>query len=140
MSELPEPLRGLALDHVAVAVEDLDAAAAPYLLLGLEEGADEFLPEQGVFVRMLEAGDSRVELIKPADDDSSVARFIAKRGQGMHHLALRVENIDEQVARLGKAGARFTSAAPRRGHGRSRVIFLHPAWTGGVLLELVERE
>lgn len=139
MNELPSELRGLPLDHVAIAVTDLASAAQPYLLLGLEADADEHLPEQGVRVRMLQAGSGKVELIAPTNQDSAVARFLEKRGPGLHHLALRVEDIEFQVERLKAAGARFTSEEPKGGHGGSRVIFLHPAWTGGVLLELVER-
>ena len=140
MSDLPASLKDLPLDHVAVAVEDLDAGAAPYLLLGLTVTSEETLAEQGVQVRMLQAGDSRIELLEPVNDDSPVAGFLAKRGPGLHHLALRVHDIDEQVRRLKESGARFTSDTPRHGHGNSRVIFLHPRWTGGVLLELVERD
>ena len=139
MNEVPAALRGLPLDHVAIAVENLEAGSAPYLLLGLEVVSEESLPQQGVRVRMLQAGDSRIELLEPLEEGSQVARFLAKRGPGLHHLALRVERIDERVADLEREGARFTSDAPRPGHGGSRVIFLHPKWTGGVLLELVER-
>lgn len=140
MNDLPSELRGLPLDHVAIAVNDLDSASQPYLLLGLEAAADELLAEQGVRVRMLQAGTGKVELIAPTGRDSALARFLEKRGAGLHHLALRVEEIEVQVERLKAAGARFTSETPREGHGGSRVIFLHPSWTGGVLLELVERE
>ena len=140
MSDLPTSLKGLPLDHVAIAVEDLDSGAAPYLLLGLTVTSQETLPEQGVRVRMLQAGDSRIELLEPTSDDSPVANFLSRRGPGLHHLALRVHDIDEEVRRLKEAGARFTSDAARLGHGNSRVIFLHPRWTGGVLLELVERD
>ncbi|HEX7004214.1 MAG TPA: methylmalonyl-CoA epimerase [Trueperaceae bacterium] len=138
MNELPEAVRGLPLDHVAIAVEDLDSGAAPYVQLGLEVVSEEALPEQGVRLRMLQAGSSRLELIEPLDAHSPLASFLSKRGQGLHHLALRVEDIDEKVSRLRSSGALFTTDEPRAGHGGSRVIFLHPSWTGGVLLELVE--
>ena len=140
MNDLPSELRGLPLDHVAIAVTDLDTASQPYLLLGLEAAADELLPEQGVRVRMLQAGTGNVELIAPTGQDSPVARFLEKRGPGLHHLALRVDGIEVLVERLKAAGAHFTSDTPKAGHAGSRVIFLHPGWTGGVLVELVERE
>ncbi|MEX2535458.1 MAG: methylmalonyl-CoA epimerase [Trueperaceae bacterium] len=140
MSELPAILRGLPLDHVAIAVADLEAASTPYLLLGLESGVDELLPEQGVRVRMLQAAGSRIELIEPTGPQTPVARFLERRGPGLHHVALRVRSLDSEVERLIEEGARFTQPAPTAGHAGSRVIFLHPSWTGGVLLELVEHK
>lgn len=127
------------LDHVAIAVHDLDEASAPYLLLGFAVEADEELEQQGVRVRMLAAGSDRLELLEPLHDESTIARFLARRGQGLHHFALRVESIEAEVARLRGEGALFTSEAPRPGHAGSRVIFVHPSWTEGVLVELIER-
>lgn len=127
------------LDHVAIAVHDLDRASAPYLLLGFAVEANEVLEQQGVRVRMLAAGSDRLELVEPLNEESTIARFLAKRGQGLHHFALRVESIEAEVDRLRAEGAVFTTEAPRSGHGGSRVIFVHPSWTDGVLVELIER-
>ncbi|MEX2540427.1 MAG: methylmalonyl-CoA epimerase [Trueperaceae bacterium] len=138
VTELPEPLRGLALDHVAIAVPDLEAASAPYRLLGLTAGDDELVAGQGVRVRMFGADAGKVELLEPTAPDTPVGRFLAKRGSGLHHLALRVDRLESAVSRLAEAGADFIDPVPRQGHSGSRVIFLHPGWTGGVLLELVE--
>ena len=138
-SALPDRLSSLPLDHVAIAVTDLDGATAPYRLLGLEVLEDSVLEEQGVRVRMLSAGDSKVELLEPLDAQSPVGRFLEKRGAGLHHIALGVNDIEAEVERLRTAGARFTSDGPRPGHGGTSVIFLHPSWTGGVLVELVEQ-
>jgi methylmalonyl-CoA/ethylmalonyl-CoA epimerase len=138
-NDLPRRLRELAFDHVAMAVHELDLATEPYRLLGFEAGEDETLTAQGVRVRMLEAGDSRIELLEPTAPDTPVGRFLRDRGPGVHHIALRVSSVSREMERLAKAGARFTDPSPRPGHGGSRVAFLHPKWTGGPLFELVER-
>lgn len=138
MTLLPAPLRGLALDHVAIAVPDLDSASAPYRLLGLTAGADELVEGQGVRVRVFEVATGMVELLEPTAPDSPVGRFLARRGAGLHHLALRVDSLESAVSRLSEAGAEFVDPVPRQGHAGSRVIFVHPGWSGGVLLELVE--
>ncbi len=136
---LPGALTGLPLDHVGVAVPDLRAATEPYRLLGLSQvGEDETVASQNVRVRALRVGESLLELLEPTAPESPVAAFLAKRGPGLHHLALRVENLALEVERLGAAGARFISTEPRPGRAGTRVVFLHPKWTGGVLVELVE--
>lgn len=129
---------GLPIDHVGVAVHDLDEGAAPWSLLGLPTTDDETVPEQGVRVRMLRAGDSEVELLAPLDASSPIARFLARRGPGVHHVALRVDDVDAELARLLREGARAVDLAPRPGRAGSRVAFLHPSWAGGVLIELVQ--
>ena len=135
---LPAALGGLPLDHVAIAVADL-SDAGPWSLLGLPRvGDDEDVPGQGVRVRALQAGDALVELLAPTAPDSPIARFLAKRGPGLHHVALRVDDVDDAVARLTAGGARFVDPTPRPGRAGTRVVFLHPRWTGGTLIELVE--
>jgi methylmalonyl-CoA/ethylmalonyl-CoA epimerase len=129
---------GAAIDHVALAVPDLDTASAPYLMLGLRAASDELVPGQGVRVRMLESAAGRIELLEPTGPDTPVGRFLAKRGPGLHHVGLQVESLDQVMGDLTRAGARFTDPQPRPGHGGTRVVFLHPSWTGGVLLELIE--
>jgi methylmalonyl-CoA/ethylmalonyl-CoA epimerase len=135
---LPDALAGLRLDHVAVAVADLDDAGA-FALLGCRSVApDEEVPAQGVVVRVLRAGDVAIELLAPTGPETPVGRFLARRGPGLHHLAFAVDDLEAEVARLAAAGASFVDPAPRAGRGGSRVVFLRPAWTGGVLVELVE--
>lgn len=136
---LPEPLAGWPLDHLGIAVADLEAASAAYRQLGLPQlGADEEVVAQRVRVRAFRAGESLLELLEPTADESPVAAFLARRGPGLHHLALRVSALEPEVARLQGLGARFIDPGPRPGRAGTRVVFLHPKWTGGVLLELVE--
>ena len=132
-------MRGLPLDHLGVAVRDLEAASAAYLLLGLEpEGDDQTVPAQGVRVRVFRVGESLLELLEPSSATSPVARFIAERGPGLHHVALRVTRLEDEVTRLCAAGARFLTPEPGPGRHGTRVVFLHPKWSGGVLIELVD--
>lgn len=136
---LPQALAGLPLDHVGVAVPRLDEAARPFELLGLvSAGEDLDVPGQGVTVRVLRAGAVLLELLAPTSDASPVARFLARRGPGLHHLAFRVDALDEEVARLQAEGAPLLDATPRPGIHGTRVVFLHPSFGGGVLVELVE--
>lgn len=136
---LPEPLDGLALDHVAVAVGDLDDAARAYLALGLVPGGDdEIIEEQGVRVRPLRLGDTLVELMEPIETDGPVGRFLEKRGPGLHHIALRVTALDALLARLRSIDAPLIDETPRSGRAGTRIAFVHPRFTGGVLVELVE--
>ena len=135
-------LAGLALDHVGIAVADL-AAGDAYAALGwTPDGADGDVPAQGVRVRMLRGGPGpALELLAPladAGDDAPIARYLARRGPGLHHVAFAVPDLDAAMARLIASGAPFIDAAPRPGFGGHRVAFLHPRWTGGVLVELVE--
>lgn len=130
---------GLPLDHVAIATADLDAGTAPLALLGLRvEGDDEDVPTQGVRVRMLRAGTVRVELLAPLGEDGPVARFLAKGGQGLHHLAFRVTDVGAELTRLREAGVELIDEAPRPGHGGTLVAFVHPRSVAGVLVELVQ--
>lgn len=134
------PLAGLPLDHVGIAVADL-AAADAYAALGWRAaGADEDVPGQRARVRMLRGGPGpSLELLAPLGDDGPVARFLARRGPGLHHVAFAVPDLEAALARLAAAGAPLVDAAPRPGHGGHRVAFVHPSWAGGVLVELVER-
>lgn len=130
---------GLPLDHLGVAVGNLEEASAPYRLLGLRpEGDDETLPTQGVRVRTFRVGGSLLELLEPTAPESPIQKFIDKRGPGLHHLALRVAALDEEISRLSEAGAAFINPQPTQGRHKTRVVFLHPKWCGGVLVELVE--
>ncbi len=129
----------LALDHVAVAVDDLDAATVAWTALGLvRSGRDETVSSQGVRVRTLALGEASLELLEPVDETGPVARFLARRGPGLHHVALRVDDLDAEIERLEASGWELIDRVPRRGRAGSRVAFIHPRSTGGTLVELVE--
>ena len=128
-----------AIDHVGIAVSDLEAAVAFHRdVLGLALVHRETLAEQGVRAALLDVGDSHVELLEPLDADGAVARFLARRGPGLHHVAYRVADIEAALASLSAAGTRLIDSQPRGGIRSSRVAFLHPSATGGVLTELVQ--
>jgi methylmalonyl-CoA/ethylmalonyl-CoA epimerase len=127
------------IDHVGVAVEDLEAAIRFYeTSLGMPLVHRETVTEQGVEAVLLDVGDGHVELLAPLGPDTVVGRFVAKRGEGLHHVAYRVEDIDATLERLKEAGVELIDAEARVGIRQSRVAFLHPRSTGGVLTELVE--
>jgi methylmalonyl-CoA/ethylmalonyl-CoA epimerase len=129
------------IDHIGIAVQDLEITSLPYQALGFTIiGDDEFVESQQVTVRTFQAGDSLLELLCPTSLDSPIAGFLAKRGQGMHHIAFRVENIEAEIARLELEGAAFVSNVPRVGRAGTRVVFLKPSWGQGVLMELVEHK
>lgn len=127
------------LDHIAIATPNLDEGALPYQTLGLKpEGPDEEVEAQGVMVRAFEIGDSLIELLAPTRADSPIAKFLEKKGPGLHHTAYRVQDITAEMARLKATGAHFISATPTPGRAGTKVAFLHPKWGGGTLIELVE--
>lgn len=127
------------IDHIGIATNGIDDAARFYLeSLGLQIEHVEEVVSQKVRVAMLPLGESRVELLEPTSDDSPISRFLAKRGPGIHHVAVRVENIRASLAELKEKGARLIDEEPRTGAGGCLVAFIHPSSTGGVLLELVE--
>ena len=130
-----------AIDHIGMATLDLEAASAPYRAIGLEPlGADEDVVSQAVRVRAFQAGDSLIELLMPLNASSPIHGFLEKRGAGLHHLALRVDHLETEIARLQALGAVFISPLPRVGRSGTQVVFLHPKWCGGVLIELVEHK
>ena len=127
------------IDHVGIAVADLDAALALHEReYGMPLVHRETVASQGVEAVLLDVGESHVELLAPLGEDTPVGRFLAKRGPGLHHVAYGVEDIEAALARLRAQGIRLIDEAPRTGIRGSRVAFLHPAATGGVLTELVE--
>jgi len=127
------------IDHVGVAVEDIDAALPLYrTALGMELVHRETVAEQGVDAALLDVGDGHVELLQPLGPETSVGKFLARRGPGLHHVAYRVADIDAALAALAAAGLRLIDETPRVGIRGSRVAFLHPASTGGVLTEIVQ--
>ena len=137
--ELPEALSSFTLDHIGVAVNSLEATLPLYqTLLGLELLKTELVPTEQVKVAFLNTGDCHLELLEPTSDESPIARFMAKRGPGIHHLCLKVENLPALLARLEQAGVQLIDRVPRPGANHKRVAFVHPKATGGILLELSE--
>jgi len=128
---------GLRLDHLGIAVKSIAAARGFYELLGMAVTHEETVEHEQVKTAMLPMGESRIELLEPTAEDSTIGRFLAKRGEGLHHVAMRVEAIDERFAAMQAAGIRLASDRVRVGAGGHRYFFVHPASTGGVLLELV---
>ena len=127
-----------AIDHLGIAVKSVDDALRFYSgQLGLTAGHRETVAQEKVNVAMLPVGDSRIELLEAADPDSTIAKFIQKRGEGLHHVALKVPDLEAAVERLKASGARLLNE-PRAGAGGHRYVFIHPASTGGVLLELIQ--
>jgi methylmalonyl-CoA/ethylmalonyl-CoA epimerase len=128
-----------AIDHTGIAVADIDVALEFYWgVLGMPLVHREEVLSQGVEAALLDVGDSHVELIAPLGPETSVARFLEQRGPGLHHLAYRVDDIDATLASLSAAGVRLIDERPRAGIRGSRVAFVHPAASGGVLTEIVE--
>jgi methylmalonyl-CoA epimerase len=139
--DLHAALPGLvqALDHIAVVVPSIAAARPIYEgLLGMPGGDPEFVADQKVNVLCVSAGGQRLELVEPAAPDSPVSGFLAKRGPGLHHLAYRVDDVAKAIALLEAAGVQMIDRAPRPGAHGTRIAFVHPKSTGGVLTELVE--
>ncbi|ACV05987.1 methylmalonyl-CoA epimerase [Kytococcus sedentarius] len=128
-----------AIDHVGLAVSDLDAAIAFHRdVLGMELAHTEENPEQGVREAMMRIGDSHIQLLAPLTPDSTIAKFLDSRGPGMQQVAYRVADIDAVSTTLRDRGLRLLYDEPRRGTSNSRVNFIHPKDAGGVLVELVE--
>jgi len=127
------------IDHIGIATRQLEDGLAIWRdALGLPVDATEEVAEQGVRVAMLPIGDTHVELLEAISPDSAVGRFIAKRGPGIHHIAVEVKDIEASLADLKKKGARLIDETPRIGAGGCLVAFVHPTTTNGVLLELVQ--
>jgi methylmalonyl-CoA epimerase len=128
------------IDHIGIAVSDLDAAIARYTALcGHAPGHLEEVVSQKVKVAMFDAGESRVELLMATAPDSPIAKFIDKRGEGMHHICFKVANLEVALARMTAAGMEIIPGAGGEGAGGSRVAFLHPKSLMGVMVELVEQ-
>jgi methylmalonyl-CoA epimerase len=127
------------IDHIGVAVEDIDAALPYYVdVLKVPLVHRETVADQGVEAALLDVGDGHIELIAPLGPETGVAKYLAKRGPGLHHVAYRVADIDAALGALAASGMRLIDESPRIGIRGSRVAFLHPASSGGVLTEIVE--
>lgn len=129
------------IDHIGIATRSIEEGLAVWRdALGLEIHSTEEVSEQGVKVCMLNVGDTHVELLEPLGPETSVGKFLAKRGPGMHHIAIEVKDIRGSLAELKSRGARLIDETPRAGAGGCLVAFIHPSSTNGVLLELVQHQ
>jgi methylmalonyl-CoA/ethylmalonyl-CoA epimerase len=129
------------IDHIGIATGGIAEVANFYReALGLKIEEIEEVAEQKVRVAMLPIGESRIELLEPTTADSPISKFLAKRGPGIHHVAIQVENIRDALRKMKEEGARLIDEEPRTGAGGCLVAFVHPSSTGGVLVELVENQ
>jgi len=127
------------IDHLGIAVNSLSESLPFYKhALGLNLLSKEEVSEQKVKVAMLECGESHIELLEPISDDSPIAKFITKNGTGIHHIAIKVDNIEEELKRLKDSGIKLINETPKIGAGGHKIAFVHPKSTNGVLLELCE--
>jgi methylmalonyl-CoA/ethylmalonyl-CoA epimerase len=127
------------ISHIAIVVPDLDEAMGFWVdALGLPLNHVEHVPDQGVDVAFLPSGESEIELLEPCDEESGVARFMQKRGPGMHHICFEVEDIEYVLDRLRQANVPLINEEPTYGTGGKKIAFIHPKGTGGVLVELYE--
>ncbi len=129
------------IDHIGIAVKSIDKALEFYnKQMGLNCEGTEYIKTQEVRVAFLPIGDSEIELLEPTGEKSAVTRFIEKRGEGIHHIAFRVSNVEEEIERLKGLGIQFIDETPSYGAGGASIAFIHPKSTGGVLVELCERQ
>jgi methylmalonyl-CoA epimerase len=137
-NEFLEANLGFSIDHLGIAVKSLAAAKAIYETLGLSVSPEEVVAQEQVRLVMVPVGESRLELLEATSEDSTIAKFIAKRGEGLHHVCLRVPDVRAAVERLKKDGVRLVSDEIKIGAGGHEYVFVHPSSAGGVLLELVQ--
>ena len=126
------------IDHIGIAVANLDEKVKFYEMLGMEVEKTETHARQKVKVDFLPIGDTELELLEPTDPESAIAKFISSKGQGIQHIAFQTENIEKAIADLKAKGMRFIDEKPRSGAGGTKIVFLHPKNTYGVLVELVQ--
>ena len=129
------------VDHIGVAVSNLEEALKIYTdVLGLKLHGAEVVEQQKVRVAFMPVGDTEIELLESTDPEGPIAKFIEKRGEGIQHIAFRVDDIEEALEQMRQKGVRLIDEKPRYGAGGARIAFLHPKATGGVLVELCERK
>lgn len=129
------------IDHIGIAVTNMQESLSFWeTSLGIEPHGIQEVPEQKLRTTFLPVGDTEIELLESTSADSSVAKFIEKHGEGLHHIAIRVDNIDAALAELKAKGIKLIDETPRNGAGGARIAFVHPRSTHGVLLELCERK
>jgi methylmalonyl-CoA/ethylmalonyl-CoA epimerase len=127
------------IDHLGIAVRDISVAGRRFeQLLGATAGGEEIVPTEHVKVKFFSVGESRFELLEPTDPSSAIAKFLDKRGEGIHHVCLSVPDVAAEVARLRELEFEFVGEAPRPGAGGHKVAFIHPRSAGGILVELSE--
>lgn len=129
----------LKVDHIGIAVKNLAESSKLYEMLGIKSSGVEEVAEQKVNVSFFPVGDSEIELLESTAPDGPIARYIEKNGEGLQHLALRVDNLEAALAELKAKGVRLIDEKPRYGAGGAKIAFVHPKSTGGILLELSER-
>ena len=127
------------IDHIGIAVADLDESIGVYQALGFGNPEREEVAEQKVLTAIFSCGESTVELLQSTDPDGPIGKFLSRRGPGIHHVAVRVDDLDAALADLKTKGVRLIDETPRIGAGGARIAFVHPASAGGVLMELCER-
>ncbi len=127
-----------AIDHLGIAVKSLQQAKKFYQQLGMQVMPEEVVEAERVRLAMVPLGESRIELLEPTSEESPIAKFIAKRGEGLHHVSLRVDDINATVKNLKQQGVRLISEDVKIGAGGHMYVFVHPQSAGGVLLELVQ--
>jgi len=127
------------IDHIGIAVKNIEESLEIYKLLGFECTGIETVDEQKVKVAFLPCGESELELLEPTADDSPVSKFIENKGEGMHHIAVRVDNIEKALAELKDKGVRLIDEKPRYGAGGAKIAFVHPKETK-ILIELTQRD
>ena len=130
----------LKVDHIGIAVKNLAESAKFYEMLGIQSTGSEVVAEQKVKVSFFPVGDSEIELLESTSPDGPIARYIEKNGEGIQHVALRVDNIEAALDELKAKGIRLIDEKPRYGAGGAKIAFVHPKSTGGILLELSQRE
>ncbi len=129
------------IDHIGIAVKDIDEAAKFWEgILGLKITEREEVAEQKVITAFIPTGDSEIELLQATSEDSPIAKFIESKGEGIQHIALKVDDIEAALAELKAQDFRLIDQCPRKGAGGAKIAFLHPKATGGVLLELCQRD
>ncbi|HDQ04027.1 MAG TPA: methylmalonyl-CoA epimerase [Deltaproteobacteria bacterium] len=134
-------MKVLKIDHIGIAVKSIEEAKNLYSgLLGLKHEGSETVAEQKVTTAFFPVGDTEVELLESTSPDGPIAKYIEKKGEGIQHIAFRVENIEEALAELKAKGVQLIDEKPRRGAGGAKIAFLHPKSTFGVLIELCEKE
>ena len=135
---------GIRVDHIGIAVNDLDSSSEFWRLIGLEQGNDELNVEQGVNIRFFgsEQGTdaTKIELLSPTSSNTPIGRFLEKKGPGVQQIAFRVDNLQELLDKLKSAGVRLINETPTSGAHESQIAFVHPSSTGGVLVELLQYE
>ncbi|MFZ5917395.1 MAG: methylmalonyl-CoA epimerase [Chloroflexota bacterium] len=128
------------IDHIGIAVQDIEAALKVYRdALGLRLTKTEFVPEQAVKIAFLPTGESEIELVQPTTDDSGIARYMARRGEGIHHICLQVDDIEATMAQMAAQGLELIDKTPRVGSAGQKYAFVHPKSAHGVLIELYEK-